>query len=82
MAGTTVYADIRWMPADDGSVPVEDRTPDDTVGVQLTTHDATERRQREGLISVVNRVLRHSLQNEMTLIDGYAEMLASNLDGA
>ena len=80
-AGTTVYADVRGTPVYDGSVLAGDRTPDDIVGVQLTTHDATERRQREGLISVINRVLRHNLRNEMTLIDGYAEMLASDLDG-
>jgi len=80
-AGTTVYADVRGTPVYDGSVPADERTPEDVVGVQLMTHDATERRQREGLISVINRVLRHNLRNEMTVISGYAEMLASELDG-
>lgn len=80
-AGTTVYADVRGTPVYDGSVPAGERTPDDIVAIQLTTRDATERRQREGLISVINRVLRHNLRNEMTIIGGYAEMLASDLDG-
>jgi PAS domain S-box-containing protein len=80
-AGTTVYADIRGTPVYDGSVPTDERTPDDIVSIQLMTHDATERRQREGLISVINRVLRHNLRNEMTVISGYAEMLESELDG-
>lgn len=80
-AGTTVYADIRGTPVYDGSVPTGDRTPDDVVGIQLMTRDATDRRQREGLISVINRVLRHNLRNEMTVISGYAELLESELDG-
>ncbi len=80
-AGTTVYADIRGTPVYDGSVPTEERTPADIVGIQLMTRDATERRQREGLISVINRVLRHNLRNEMTVITGYAEMLESELEG-
>ena len=80
-AGTTVYADIRGTPVYDGSVPTDERTPDDIVGIQLMTRDATDRRQREGLISVINRVLRHNLRNEMTVISGYAELLESELDG-
>jgi two-component system aerobic respiration control sensor histidine kinase ArcB len=80
-AGTTVYADIRGTPVYDGSVPTDERTPDDIVSIQLMTRDATERRQREGLISVINRVLRHNLRNEMTVITGYAELLESQLDG-
>ena len=80
-AETTVYADIRGTPVYDGSVPTDERTPDDIVGIQLMTRDATDRRQREGLISVINRVLRHNLRNEMTVISGYAELLESDLDG-
>lgn len=80
-AGTTVYADIRGTPVYDGGVPTDERTPDDIVSIQLMTHDATERRQREGLISVINRVLRHNLRNEMTVITGHAEMLESELEG-
>lgn len=34
-------------------------------------------RERERRLSVLNRVLRHNLQNDMTVIQGYAEVVAS-----
>jgi PAS domain S-box-containing protein len=80
-AGRTVYTDIRAVPIYDGSVPEDDRSPADITAVQLMVRDATDRRQREGLISVINRVLRHNIRNKMTVIDGYAELLESKLEG-
>jgi PAS domain S-box-containing protein len=80
-SGDIVYTDIRGVPIYDGNVPDSERTPDDIVGIQLMVRDASDRRQREGLISVINRVLRHNVRNEMTVIEGYAEMLADELDG-
>ncbi len=79
--GRTVYGDARVVPIYDPSVPDETRTPDDIVGAQTMVRDATERRRREGLISVINRVLRHNVRNELSVINGYAEMLATELDG-
>jgi PAS domain S-box-containing protein len=79
--GQTVYADIRVVPIYDPSVTEETRTTDDIVGVQSMVREATERRRREGLISVINRVLRHNVRNELSVINGYAEMLAEDLDG-
>lgn len=83
-AGRIVYTDIRGVPIYDGGIPDSEQTPDDIVGIQLMVRDASDRRQREGLISVINRVLRHNVRNEMTVIRGYAEMLADELkeDGA
>ncbi len=80
-SGTTVYTDARGVPIYDGNVPPEERTPEDITGIQLMIRDATERRQREGLISVINRVLRHNLRNKMTVVTSYAEMLEADLDG-
>jgi PAS domain S-box-containing protein len=80
-SGSIVYTDIRGVPIYDGSVPDSEQTPDDIVGIQLMVRDASDRRQREGLISVINRVLRHNVRNEMTVISGYAEMLADELEG-
>jgi PAS domain S-box-containing protein len=80
-SGTTVYTDTRGVPVYDGTVPSEERTPEDIVAIQLMIRDATERRQREGLISVINRVLRHNLRNRMTIINSYAGMLEADLDG-
>jgi PAS domain S-box-containing protein len=80
-AGTTVFTDIRGVPIYRAEVPTDERTPDDIVGIQLMVRDATNRREREGLISVINRVLRHNMRNKMTIITGYAEMLESRLSG-
>jgi PAS domain S-box-containing protein len=80
-SGTEIYADVRGVPIYDGSVPEGERTPADIVGIQLMARDATERREREGLISVTNRVLRHNLRNKMTVITSYANMLEETLDG-
>ncbi len=79
--GGTVYTDIRVVPIYDPGVSEEAQTADDIVGAQTMVRDATERRRREGLISVINRVLRHNVRNELSVINGYAEMLAADLDG-
>lgn len=79
-SGEIVYTDIRAAPVYDGSVPESERSPEDIVAIQGVTRDATERRKQEGLISVINRVLRHNLRNEMTVISGYAEILEDELD--
>ncbi|MFB6074935.1 MAG: sensor histidine kinase [Haloarculaceae archaeon] len=41
----------------------------------------TGRRQREQLIDVLNRVLRHNLRNDMNVVTGRAEWIASNAEG-
>jgi PAS domain S-box-containing protein len=79
--GQTVHADIRIVPIYDPNTPEDEKTPDDIIGAQSMVRDATERRRREGLISVINRVLRHNVRNELSVINGYAEMLAADLDG-
>ncbi len=80
-SGHTVYVDVRMVPIYDPSVDQDARTPDDIVGVQAMVRDTSQRRQREGLISVMNRVLRHNVRNELTVISGHAEILAAELDG-
>ncbi|WP_262177544.1 ATP-binding protein [Haloarcula laminariae] len=79
-SGDIVYTDIRGVPVYDGSVPKPERSTDDIVGILILIRDATERRQREGLISVINRVLRHNVRNEMSVIHGWADMLAEDMD--
>lgn len=78
--GQTIYVDFRVVPIYDPDVPVDERTPANIVGAQGMAREATERRQRESLISVINRVLRHNVRNELTVINGYAEMLTEELD--
>ena len=80
-SGRTVYVDMRVVPIYDPSVDRDSQTPADIVGMQVMVRDASQRRQREGLISVINRVLRHNVRNELTVISGRAEMLAAELAG-
>jgi signal transduction histidine kinase len=41
----------------------------------IVLYDVTEERQREQQLAVLNRVLRHNLRNETTVISGYAKIL-------
>lgn len=80
-SGRTTYIDTRLVPIYDPSVSRDKRTADDVTEVQVMARDASQRRKREGLISVLNRVLRHNVRNELTVINGRAELLADELDG-
>jgi PAS domain S-box-containing protein len=79
--GDTVDVDIRATPIyrTDPSGPAG--STDEIVGVQGTAREATRRKRRERLIRVLNRVLRHNLRNDMTVVRGYAEQLRRELTG-
>ncbi|NUE02350.1 HTR-like protein [Halorubraceae archaeon YAN] len=47
----------------------------DSVGSMIVLYDVTKQRQREQQLAVLNRILRHNLRNETTVISGYAELL-------
>jgi len=51
------------------------------VGDLLVFYDITEERRRKQQLAVLNRILRHNLRNEMTVINGYAEVIAENESG-
>lgn len=80
-SGDIVYADIRATPMYDADVPSADRTPSEIVAVQGMSRDATDRKRRDRLISVIHRVLRHNLRNDMGVIRGYTELLEDSLTG-
>jgi len=80
-SGEIRYVDLRATPIYDSDIPPAERTADDVVAVQAMSRDATDRKRRDGLISVINRVLRHNLRNDVGVINGYAEMLESQLSG-
>jgi PAS domain S-box-containing protein len=42
--------------------------------------DITDQKRRQRRLRVLNRVLRHNVRNEMTVVNGYAELLADELD--
>jgi signal transduction histidine kinase len=79
-SGETIYVDVQAEPIYDPNTESDARTTDEIVGVQAMVQDASSRRKREAMISVINRVLRHNVRNELTTIKGYAEMLAADLD--
>lgn len=78
--GDILYVDIRVTPIYAADVPAAGRTPADIVAAQGMAHDATERKQHERLIRVLNRVLRHNLRNDITIIQGYADVLGDRID--
>ena len=78
--GDILYVDIRVTPIYAADVPPDERTPDDIVAMQGMAHDATERKQYDRLIRVLNRVLRHNLRNDITIIQGYAGVLETRVD--
>lgn len=51
------------------------------VGRTVTLTDVTERERRRQRLEVLNRVLRHNLRNELTVVLGNAESLVADLDG-
>ncbi|WP_458204443.1 sensor histidine kinase [Haladaptatus sp. NG-SE-30] len=56
----------------------------ETVGHYILLRDITSLqilRDHEQRLSVVNRVLRHNIRNELNVVTGYSEMLRSDLSG-
>jgi PAS domain S-box-containing protein len=61
--------------------PVTDADAEDVthfVGIQ---EDITVKKRRDRLIEVLNRVLRHNLRNDMTVIQGFADEIAQRTNG-
>ncbi|WP_241211174.1 ATP-binding protein [Halorubrum lacusprofundi] len=79
--GDQVVLDVRKVPIYESTVPKENRTTADIVGVQGAAKAATERFHRERLNHVLNRVLRHNLRNDMNVIGGFSEVLEKRLSG-
>jgi PAS domain S-box-containing protein len=54
--------------------------PDDDGGCVGVIRDISERVQREQQVAVLDRVLRHNLGNDLTVVLGRAELLAESVD--
>jgi len=50
------------------------------LGAVITLRDVTELRTRQQRLTVLNRVLRHNLRNDMNAIEGYATILADRYE--
>ncbi|WP_277553392.1 histidine kinase N-terminal 7TM domain-containing protein [Halobaculum limi] len=55
---------------------------DRTVGYTVTFADVTDREARRQRLEVLNRVLRHNLRNDMTVVVGNADLLAERVEEA
>jgi PAS domain S-box-containing protein len=64
-----------WNEVDVAPVRDDDGEVTHFIGFQT---DITERKLHEQRVSVLNRVLRHNLRNELNIIDGYIEALATD----
>ena len=51
------------------------------VGYTVVLSDVTVRERQRQRVEVLNRVLRHNLRNDLTVVMGYAEELGDRLDG-
>ncbi|WP_408956903.1 ATP-binding protein [Natrinema sp. 74] len=49
-------------------------------GTVSVVRDITQRKEREQYLQVLNRVLRHNLRNDLTVVIGYAELLCERLE--
>ncbi|WP_436925380.1 histidine kinase N-terminal 7TM domain-containing protein [Halosimplex amylolyticum] len=50
------------------------------VGYTVVFQDVTDERRREQRLDVLNRVLRHNLRNDMTVVRGFTEAAAERVD--
>jgi signal transduction histidine kinase len=50
------------------------------VGYTVVFQDVTAERRREQRLDVLNRVLRHNLRNDMTVVQGFTEAAAGRID--
>lgn len=53
----------------------------DPLGYTVVLSDVTVRERQRQRVEVLNRVLRHNLRNDLTVVLGYAETLADRHDG-
>lgn len=55
-------------------------TLDDTPVVIAEIEDITDLKERERRLRLLNRITRHNLRNKVSIVDGYAGLLAETLD--
>jgi signal transduction histidine kinase len=68
----------RWLEA-----LARDLTDDPLVnGIVVNARDVTDRKRREQQVTVMRRLLRHNLRNDMNVIRGHVDVLVSLADGA
>jgi PAS domain S-box-containing protein len=66
--GSTFQQELALAPLDDG-------------GLVCVVRDVTERHRREGIVAVLDRVLRHNLRNDMNVVLGEAGVIERRAEG-
>ncbi len=66
---TTRYYDVSVAPVAGGT--------DRQVGHAIVLHDITDERRQQQRLGVLNRILRHNVRNDMTVVIGLAETIAA-----
>lgn len=69
--------EVRWLK--NQQIPVWDNNGNLTHVVGIST-DITEQKRREKEYEVLNRILRHDIRNDMTVILGWMELLEDHID--
>ncbi|QLC33684.1 PAS domain-containing protein [Halarchaeum sp. CBA1220] len=83
--GTGALREVRVRDAEDGWHVIEGQARDlrdDPVigGYLLSGHDVTARRRTEQRLQALNRVLRHDVRNELSVVQGYVSMARERVD--
>jgi len=68
---------VRWVQA--RIVPLRDDDGNVTEMVGITT-DITEQKRREQELAALNRIVRHDIRNDMSIVLGWAELLSEHVD--
>jgi PAS domain S-box-containing protein len=67
---------VRWVSSKGRVIPNGEETPR-FLGATL---DVTERKEREQHMVVMDRVLRHNLRNDLSVVRGYAETISGSVE--
>lgn len=81
-SGTSQRIEFRFRQADGSwrwlEALARDLTDDPVVnGIVVNARDVTDRKRREQQVTVMRRLLRHNLRNDMNVVRGHVEMLVS-----
>lgn len=68
---------VRWMQTQQVPIWASDGTLSYIIGIST---DITEQKRREEELEVLNRILRHDIRNDMSVILGWMELLGDHVD--
>jgi len=68
---------VRWVQTRQVLIWDDDGEIEEVVGIST---DITEQKQREEELELLNRIIRHDIRNDMTVMLGWAELLKEDVD--